>query len=598
VEFRVLGPLSVVDEGEELALGAAKQRTLLALLLLHRNKPVASERLIDWLWAGQPPAAAAKSLQMYVSGLRKVLGESRVETRGRSYLLRVEPGELDLEAFEGLVAEAEGQDPQQEAALLREGLALYRGEPLSELRYEEVAQSEIARLDELRLQALEQRIDADLACGRERTVLPELEALVTSNPLRERTRAQLMLALYRCGRQADALACYQQGRELLDEQLGLETGPELRELERRILEHDPELGPAHRPTLRRPKATRRRLLTLVAGGIVLVGAATAAAVTTVETAGGSPSSAASGNPVAGNDLVGVNPRTGRVSSQIPIPGTPWMLASSSQLVWVGNDDSDTVSAVRPNRDTVTNLVSLDAFPKALASGEGTLWALDPAKGLLLKVDPAYGTPVRNRRVIPSNPLADSRHVAYAVYSVAFGDGSLWITDGSTKLTQVDPATLKVTRRVDLHAPLNSVTTGGGSVWATSGPKAKLFKLDRHGRLTTTIAIVANPGPLSSYPRAVAVGEGFVWVLNGNTGTVSKIDPVQRTIAATITVDIAHDPQNLAVGYGACWIANGDGTLTRIDANTDAVTVDNIAVALNDIALAHGTVWVTANPSPN
>jgi DNA-binding SARP family transcriptional activator/streptogramin lyase len=595
VKFRVLGPLSVVDDGEELALGAAKQRTLLALLLLHRNKPVASEQLIDWLWAGQPPAAAAKSLQMYVSGLRKALGASRLETRGRAYLLRVEPGELDLEQFEHLVESADGQEPRQEAELLRQALALYRGEPLPELRYEQVAQSELARLEELRLQALEQRIDADLACGRDRAVLPELEAVVSASPLRERLRAQLMLALYRCGRQADALACYQQGRDLLDDQLGLEPGPELKDLERRILEHDPELAPARRPIRRRPKTTPRRLLVLLAGGIVLLGAA-AAAFATVETAGKSPPSAASGtDPVPGNELVGVDPRTGRVSTHLSLPDSPYKLASG-QLVWVGNDDSGTVSAIDPSRGATTDVVSLGAFPGALGYGEGSLWALDPAKGLLVKVEAAYGTPVGRARVIRPNTVADERsNGQLRPYSVSAGDGSVWITDGTTKLTQVDPSTLKVIRSVDLHAPLDSVTTGDGAVWATSGPKAKLFKLDRYGRVRSTMEIVANPGPLSPYPRTVRVGEGYVWVLNGNTGTVTKIDPTQRTIAAAITVDISRDPQTLAIGYGACWIPNADGTLTRIDANTDAITVDNIAPSLNDVVLSHGSVWVTTFP---
>src|SRR5712692_6635273 len=143
VEFRILGPLAVVDSGEEVALGAAKQRALLALLLLHRNEAVTSERLTDWLWQGEPPATAQKSLQVYVSGLRKVLGEGRLETRGRSYLLRVEAGELDLGRFEKLLDQARSCEPKVAAKLLGEALDLYRGEPLAELRYEQVAQAEI-----------------------------------------------------------------------------------------------------------------------------------------------------------------------------------------------------------------------------------------------------------------------------------------------------------------------------------------------------------------------------------------------------------------------------------------------------------------------
>jgi DNA-binding SARP family transcriptional activator len=225
VEFRILGPLSVIDSGTELELGPAKQRALLALLLLHGNEAVSSERLIEWLWGEQAPATAHKSLQVYVSGIRKALGEASVETRGRSYALRLEEDELDAQRFRALVEEAMGCEPRRKAELLVAGLELFRGEPLPELRYADAAQAEIARLEELRQQALEERIEADLACGRHRELLPELEGLVAEHPLRERLRAQLMLALYRSGRQADALAVYRNGRALLLEELGLDPGP-------------------------------------------------------------------------------------------------------------------------------------------------------------------------------------------------------------------------------------------------------------------------------------------------------------------------------------------------------------------------------------
>jgi YVTN family beta-propeller protein len=341
--------------------------------------------------------------------------------------------------------------------------------------------------------------------------------------------------------------------------------------------------------IRRPSARRR--LALLAGGIVLLAGA-ASAIVTVETTGGSsrPPLPAPG-AAAADQFVGLDPRTGRISSQLPLPGAPFKMASG-QLVWVGNDDSDTLTAIDPRRDTVKNLISLGSYPGAVAAGEGAAWALDPGKGLLVEVKAAYGTPVAMNHVIAGNPAADSELPPYAVYSVAAGDGSVWITDGSTKLTRVDPATLKVVARIDLHAPLDDVTTGNGGVWATSGPKAKVFRLDRHGRLTSTIAVVANPGPLSAYPLTVRVGEGYVWVLNGNTGTVTKIDPVQRTIAATTSVDISRDPKTLAVGYGACWVSNGDGTVTRVDAATNAVKVISISENVHDVAVADGTVWVT------
>ena len=234
MEFQILGPLEVRRDGEPIALGGAKQRALLGLLLLHRNEAISSDRLIDALWQGSPPETAGKALQVYVSQLRKALGPSRIVTRPPGYALLLEPGELDLERFEALRSggDAEG---------LREALALWHGPPLADLAYAAFAQAEIGRLEELRLTALEQRFEADLALGRHAELVSELEALVASEPLRERLRGQLMLALYRCGRQAEALEAYQAARRVLVDELGIEPGRPLQQLEGAILRQEPSL---------------------------------------------------------------------------------------------------------------------------------------------------------------------------------------------------------------------------------------------------------------------------------------------------------------------------------------------------------------------
>ncbi len=234
MEFQILGPLAVSNEGVAIPLGGAKQRALFALLLLHRNQAVSSDLLIEELWHGEPPETARKALQVHVSNLRKALGADRIATQAPGYCLRTEPGELDLERFEELRA-------QESADGMREALALWRGPPLSDLAYEPFAQLEIGRLEELRLTCLERRIDADLALGRHAELVAELERLVASEPLRERPRAQLMLALYRSGRQTDALAAYQDARRALVEELGIEPGRSLRELEKAILQQDEAL---------------------------------------------------------------------------------------------------------------------------------------------------------------------------------------------------------------------------------------------------------------------------------------------------------------------------------------------------------------------
>jgi DNA-binding SARP family transcriptional activator len=241
MEFRLLGPLEVAKHGRLLALGGPKQRSLLAVLLLHANDVVSTERLIDELWGESPPATVGKSIQVYVSRLRKQLGDRRLVTRHPGYVLQIDPAELDLARFERLVAEAGTADTKGAADKLRQALALWRGSPLADLAYEPFAQAPITRLQELRLAALEQRIDADLANGRHAELVGELEALARENPLRERLQGQLMLCLYRSERQAEALEAYQATRRALVDELGIEPGRQLRELHQAILRQDAEL---------------------------------------------------------------------------------------------------------------------------------------------------------------------------------------------------------------------------------------------------------------------------------------------------------------------------------------------------------------------
>jgi DNA-binding SARP family transcriptional activator len=241
MDFRLLGPLDVAEHGRSVALGGPKQRSVLALLLLHANQTVSTDAIAEALWGDAPPPTVAKVIQVRMSNLRKALGHGRLSTRPPGYVLHVAPEELDLARFEALLDAARAAGPPEAGDLLREALRLWRGAPLADLAYESFARPHIARLDELRLTALEARIDADLATGRHAALIGELEALVLQHPLRERPRAQLMLALYRSGRQSDALAAYRAAHRTLSEELGLEPGADLQALEQAILRHDPSL---------------------------------------------------------------------------------------------------------------------------------------------------------------------------------------------------------------------------------------------------------------------------------------------------------------------------------------------------------------------
>ena len=237
MEFRLLGTLEI--RGGAIPAGRRKERALLALLLLNANRVVPRERLIDELWGEEPAAHVVKRLQVYVSQLRKLLPALALCTRQPGYVVEVEPQRVDALRFEQLVAAARGGDPGRASSLLEEALGLWRGPALAEFD-EPFARVEAARLEELRLVALEERIEADLALGRRGELVAELEALVAEHPHRERLRAQLMLTLYRSGRQADALAAYRDARAALAE-LGLEPGSALRQLEQRILTQDESL---------------------------------------------------------------------------------------------------------------------------------------------------------------------------------------------------------------------------------------------------------------------------------------------------------------------------------------------------------------------
>ncbi len=303
MEFRLLGPLEVAEDGRPVSLGGSRARALLALLLLHRNEVVAVDRIVDELWGERPPKTAEQVVRVYVSQLRKALEPSRSDgppqvlvTQGSGYVLRVDPGQVDVDRLDALRAEGRSllaaEDAANAAGALDEALSLWRGPALPEFAYETFAQPEIARLEELRLATLEDLFDARLAAGRDSDLVADLEQLVDANPLRERLRSQLMLALYRSGRQADALKTYQRGRRLLIDELGLEPGETIRRLETQILQHDPGLdwpsvSPLSAEIPARPPPRSRRL-TVLGVAVTLLAIAAIAGLVTAATVGHGP----------------------------------------------------------------------------------------------------------------------------------------------------------------------------------------------------------------------------------------------------------------------------------------------------------------------
>ena len=305
VRFRVLGALEVEVDGVAAELGGARQRTVLAVLLMHANEPVATDRLVSESW-GEPlrPRPPRRRRSMFAASLSA--RKRHAHTTPGGYLLRVPPGALDTDEVDELRGRAREAGSARGGQAASQGLALWRGPPYADLRYETALQPEIRRLEELRLTTLEERIEADLAGGEASQLVPELEALVAEHPLRERLRAFLMLALYRSGRQAEALETYREGRQLLDNELGLEPGVELRELERAILAHDSALEGPQRAIRR--TARRRSGALLAAGGVLLLAAALAAV-------GGSFGSAAAASPTGGAGAEALDGADGKAAGE-------------------------------------------------------------------------------------------------------------------------------------------------------------------------------------------------------------------------------------------------------------------------------------------
>jgi DNA-binding SARP family transcriptional activator/ABC-type transport system substrate-binding protein/DNA-binding beta-propeller fold protein YncE len=588
LDFRLLGPLEVVEDGRPVALGGPRPRALLAILLLHRGQVVSSDRLVEELWGERPPATAPKTIQVYISHLRKALGSDVLVTRGGGYVLLPAPEQVDSERFEALVEEARRRladgDARGARELLSSALGLWRGEPLADLAYEPFAQAEIARVADARLAALEDRIEADLALGRHRALVSELEALVRQHPNRERLLAQLMLALYRSGRQADALAAYRAGQRLLQDELGLDPGPELRLLERRILDHDPALELAaqrERPSMppdRNARAARSRCggALIAAGGAVLLAAAALAGALVVLSGGGHATILAPPNSVAA-----IATSSDTIDQTIPVRGSPSGIAVGEGAVWVANTDNSTVSRVDPRTHTVRQDIRVGAGPTAVAVGHGAVWVANGADGTVARIDPTTND-------VAGGPI----RVGNGPTGVAYGEGAVWVAnsvDGT--VSRIDPSSGRVTGTFPAVLGAAGVAVGFGRVWVVSPSAGTVVSLDpRSGDIVDRVAVGADPD-------AVVTDAKAVWVANRGDGTVSRITPTPTAHVAA-TTQVGRGPDALAISGDSVWVANADDrTLARIDAS-DGHVVKSVPLGNppQGLAVSRASVYATLRSS--
>ena len=563
MEFRVLGPLEVVDNGRVLQLGSGRQLALVALLLLHANESVSVDRIVDELWNEAPPPTAAKIVRNNVSLLRKELGD-RLLTRPPGYLLVVEDGELDSARLERAIGSGKLEH-------LTEALGLWRGPPLSQFAYEAFAQGEIARLEELRLAAIEARLEVEIDLGRHRALIPELETLVQQHPLREGLCAQLMLALYRSGRQADALDAYRRARTALNDELGIEPGPELRELERRILNQDASLRVAQPEDEDAPPGRRRPLLLAAAVGLVLASIAVVAALAMRDSPGL--------REVPPNYVGIIDPATNDIVGAVPVGIRPGPLASSPTNVWVGNVDDRTITAIDPATRTPRGSVSLEnRTPTGIAASRHVVWVAHGASGELSRVEPQF----REATTID----VTSRPYAAPSGSVAIGEGAVWAAYGDSTLAGIEPGSLRVSGTALTGARPAAVVVGDGAVWVANAGDSTVQRFHpatfEEGPIWTI--------PVGRRPTALAYGDGAVWVANQGDDTVTRIDAATR---ATHTIPVGDAPSAVDVAEGVVWIANeGDGTVSRIDASSREVrgTIE-LGNPAAGIVVARGVVWV-------
>jgi YVTN family beta-propeller protein len=630
MEYRVLGPLEVRDGERSLPLAGARQRALLALLLVNANHVVSRDRLIDELWGEQAPETAVSTLQTYISRLRKVLPADKLLTRPPGYLLELEDGELDLRRFERLLAEARDAvaagDPERAAHDLHDALALWRGPALAEFAFEPFAQAEIGRLENLRLAAVEDRIDADLALGRHADLIGELEALIAENPHRERLRGQLMLALYRSGRQAEALQAYQDARHALVDELGIEPSDELQQLEKQILTHDVRLQAPTRPRSQAgqlaapPPTPERKTVTVLFADLgmtnddvgdpedagVFLDRIGDEAAAEIEAAGGTVE-----RGLAGALLATFGAERARQDAHA-VRAVSAALATRNRLTDVFGDalslrmsvasgdvilgrpgsfvtGTPVASAARLLRLAQPGEVVVGERAAAATAGAFELQHRDGAYLLVGALAPRRSpAQIRKRRrlLIVVGVLAVGVAIAGAV---AFTTGSSAITVPPNSVGIIDPETNKVVGSVGVGSRPDAIADGFGSAWVANLDEKTLSRINLETHIEKTI-------PLQATPTGLAVGPDAVWVAYGYLGGLSRVDPHYNSVSTprSLPINRSYHTARGSVAFGArsVWVAYGDSSIFRIS-QTSGHLVDRLFAGTQPAAIAFGlgSVWI-------
>jgi YVTN family beta-propeller protein len=577
VDFRLLGPVELVVEMEAAPLGGTRLRTLLAALVLRRNDTVPRDVLIDTLWDEAPPATAAHSLEVHVSRLRKLVREagagSRIDTHGTGYVLHADPDEVDVDRFvaaveAGRTALAAG-DPVRADPAFANALREWRGGALEGAGDGRVIRGERERLEELRLVATEDSLECALALARHESVIGDLRTLVTEHPLRERPRRLLMLALYRSGRQAEALEVFRDARRLLRDELGLDPSPELRELEQAILRQDPSIAAPAKPSRPAPSRPRRAATLAVVAGTVAVVAALVVAVAWLRDDGGSI------QLDLARDAVGAfDESSGDATAAVPVGETPVDAAVGDNSLWVVNTDDHTVSRIDLATRTVRQTIRVGAGPSAIAYGAGAAWVANTLDGTVSRLDPSANEETL-RRPACNSPGA-----------IAVHRDRLWVacTDDRT-IVELDAGSGEVVQSVPVAGIVRALAATPDGLWVADAESGAVNLVDpRTGRTVRSVSV--GRGPVS-----LAIGFGSLWVANSTDGTVARVDPESGGVVSTI--EVGAGASGLARGGDGIWaVSAAPGRLSRIDPRrNDVARAISIGGRPAAVEVTGGTAWV-------
>lgn len=577
-----------------MTLGGPRQRAVLALLLLEANRVVSMDRLAEEVWAGHPPEGWSTTLQTYVFHLRRALEPDRprggvaavLVTRDHGYLLEVDRASVDTAVFEegfraGGAALVAGRYAEA-AQTLRRALGRWRGPVLADLADYAFTRPEAARLQELRLAALEVRIEADLALGRHDALTSELDGLAREHPLRERLHGQLMLALYRSGRQAEALAAYRRARDLLADEIGVDPGEPLERLHAAVLGHDPVLdwagtappaagpgSPDRTAAGNSAPAWPRRLL--VAGAaLVLVVATCILAV--IRPWAAEPT----GLPA---DSVGVINDSGRRIGAAVMVGSPAGLAYGAGSVWAVNSAERTVSRINPVTHAVVQTIPVGSQPTALAITGADVWVTNSGDATVSRISTT------------ASAVVDTLPVGNVPVAIAGGPSGVWVVNqGDDTVDRIDPARgIVAARSIEVGGLPDGIAVGEHAVWVANSQDGTVSRIDPEDDA------VSGPVSVGAGPAGIAITPEAVWVANSLDLTVSRLDPVSGRVVGTIGV--GDGPSAIVAVGNRVWVGNqNDATLRRIDPRTNSVDrMFSVGSSPQGIVVAPPGLWVAARP---